>query len=349
MVKTLGEFTPSKAIVFLMPYRNDIWRDNCRPAQDMIIELANAVAPYERVILGVVKEIKEDILSRYKFHKNVELIEMKYNDCWPRDSISNVVFDENNKPFIYSYHFNSYGDGLYRPWDDDDALDEEIAKLFSYPLKQSPLTLEGGNMVSDGEGTLFVVEDALVNDNRNKGLSKEFIEESLKESTGCKQIVWIKYGLDFDETGGHIDNIIAFADSKTMLLSWTDDKNNHHYERVREIQKQLEGITNLKGEKYHVVRVPVAPITYRSEEDCRGIVIKDSSFAREVGDPVLNTYINIIIANGVIVVPKYDIPLDKEAYEVMKKVFPNREIIQIDAKEASLGGGGFHCLSKHIN
>lgn len=349
MVKTLGEFAPHKAVILLLPYRNDIWRDNAKPAQDMIVELANAIAPFERVILGVVKEIKKDVLSRYKFHENIEIKEMKYNDSWPRDSISNVVFDENDKPFIYSYRFNSYGDGLYRPWDDDNALDEEIGKLFSYPLKHSPLTLEGGNMVSDGQGTLFVVEDALANDNRNPNVSKDFIEESLKESTGCSQIIWIKSGLEFDETGGHIDNVIAFADEKTLLLSWTDDKKNHHYKHVREIQKVVKGVTNLKGKKYHIVHVPLAPVTYRSEEDCRGIVVKDSSFAREVGDPVLNTYINIIIANGVVIVPKYDINLDKEALKVMKKVFPKREIIQINAKEASLGGGGFHCLSKHIN
>ena len=50
-----------------------------------------------------------------------------------------------------------------------------------------------------------------------------------------------------------------------------------------------------------------------------------------------------MIANAVI------IEEDKEAYDVIKKVYPGRDIIAMDASEAFLGGGGFHCLTKHIN
>ena len=42
-------------------------------------------------------------------------------------------------------------------------------------------------------------------------------------------------------------------------------------------------------------------------------------------------------------------PEDAEALEVVKRAFPERDIVPFDAKEASLGGGGLHCLTKHIH
>ena len=349
MNKTLGEFDKQKYTMFLLPYRKDIWRCSAKPIQEVIVNLANIVAKYEPVILGVLPSLKGYLLNNFKLDKNIIVLEMLYNDAWPRDSVSNIVFDENNKPFIYSYGFNAYGDHLYYPWDDDEKLDQQLADFFKYPLKKSPITTEGGNMITDGNGTLFVVEDALVNPNRNPGMSKEEVEKNLKESTGCKQIIFIPRGLDFDETGGHVDNLIAFVDSKTMLISWTDDKNNEHYDRVREIEPYLLNARNINGEKYNIIHLPVARITKRNEEDCKGIIALDGSFPREVGDEVLNTYVNILIANGVVIVPKFDLPEDEEAYCIIKEAFKGRDVIQIDGKEASLGSGGFHCLSKHIN
>lgn len=349
MNKILGEFEKQKYTMFLFPYREDVWRRHAKPIQQVIVDLANIVAKYEPVILGVLPRLKDYLLSHFKLDKNVIVVPMDYNDAWPRDSVSNVVFDENNKPFIYSYGFNAYGDHLYYPWDDDERLDEQLADFLGYPLKQSPITTEGGNMVSDGNGTLFVVEDALFNDNRNPNMSKEEIAMHLKESTGCSQIIWIPRGLDYDETGGHIDNILAFKDTHTMLLSWTDDPKNEHYERVREIEKVLLDVKNIKGEKYTIIHLPVPRVTFRNEEDCKDIISEDGSFPRQVGDPVLNTYVNIILANGVVIVPKYDLPEDEQAYLILKEVFKDRDVIQYDGKEASLGGGCFHCLSKHIN
>lgn len=349
MNKLLGEFEKQKYMMFLLPYRDDIWRRNAKPIQETVVTLANAIAKYQPVIFGVLPSLRQYFIENFKLDKNIVVLDMLYNDAWPRDSVSDVVFDENNKPFIYSYGFNSYGDHLYYPWDDDEKLDEQLAKFLNYPIKKSPITTEGGNMIGDGNGTLFVVEDAMVNPNRNPGMSKEEVEKSLKESTGCQQIIWIPRGLDFDETGGHADNILSFVNQNTLLLSWTDDKENEHYDRVREIEPYIKNARNIKGEKYNIIHLPVPKITSRNKEDCEGIVAVDGSFPRKIGDKVLNTYVNIIIANGVVVLPKFGLPEDEEAYRIVKEAFKGREVVQIDGKEASLGGGGFHCLSKHIN
>ena len=336
-----GEYEEQRATIFLFPYRPDIWRNNAKPIQQNIVDMANIVVQYEPVILGVLPELKDYLIKNFNLDTRIELFEVKYNDAWPRDSISSVI--KGDKDYISSVHFNCYGDGLYVPWDDDAKLDEEFSKFFNLPIKQSPLTLEGGNMLPDGNGTLFAVKESILNDNRNPGMSLEEVEKYLKEATCSNKIVWIKRGLYEDETGGHIDNLLVFADKDTLLMSWTDDKTNPQYEIVREVYDVIKDLP------YHIVKVPLPPMHIRTKEESDGIIDEETSFDRNEGHPIMETYINIILANGVVIVPQYGIPLDKEALKVMKEAFPDRDIVPLNGREASLGGGGFHCLSKHIS
>lgn len=343
-----GEYEKQKSTVLLFPFRTDIWRKQCRPICKLIVDLANTIAKYQPVVLGVLPDLIETVRNKYVLSENVTVLSCLYNDCWSRDTVSSVILGE--EPHIMSFGFNAYGDGLYRPWDDDDRLDEEISRYFGYPLKKCDIVLEGGNIMSDGNGTIFLVKDALVNDNRNPGLSTEEAERRLKESTGAKQVVWIPRGLVNDETGGHIDNILAFADKKTVIISWTDDPENPQYEVVREVEEIIKEIRNADGEFYKIVHLPVAPIYYRSAEDSSEITYDKDSFSRSEGLAILETYINFSLVNGAVIVPQFGYDeLDAEAIGVLKNVFPDRDVIPFFSREASLGGGGLHCLTKHIN
>ena len=343
-----GEFEKQKASIILYPYRDDIWRDNCGPIAEMMINLGKAIAEFEPVILGVIPELVETVKAKYDLPANMKIVEMKYNDIWTRDSISAVVRNGNGLE-IPVFGFNAYGERLYKPFDDDDKISEHVAKMFGYKFHRSPLILEGGNLMTDGNQTIFCVEDALLNPNRNPGKTREEIEEILKKETLSKKVIWIPHGVVNDETDGHIDNVIAFADEKTMLLSWTDDVNNEHYEAVHDIYEILKDCTNKDGEKYNIVKLPIPPLYRRTAEDSKGIIEEDGSFARLEGDPILDTYVNFALVNGGVIVPQFGIPMDQEALEIIKKVFPDRKIVPFYSREASLGGGGLHCLTKHIN
>jgi agmatine deiminase len=342
-----GEFEKHRAVIMLFPSRNDVWRDNCRPIRESMVALANVLSGYVPVIMGVLPELMDVAKKEYTFRDGVKLLKMKYNDCWARDSISSVVYGE--KPHIAAFRFNAYGGELYACWDDDERLDAVVAKEFGYPMKRFALTLEGGNMLPDGNGTLFAVKDSILNDNRNPGLSSEEIENVLKEATASSQVIWLERGLDGDETGGHIDNIMAFADPHTMLLSYTDDVNNPHYAITHEIDAQLRRVRDANGEPYRIIHVPIPGFYYRTKEDSDSILDEEGSFPRKEGDVVLETYINFALTNGVVVVPQYGTELDAEALEIIGKAFPDRDILPLSCREATLGGGGFHCLTKHIH
>ena len=348
MSRLPAEFEKQTATVILFPSRDDVWREGCTPIRHMMVALANAIVPYERVIMGVLPSLTE-VLKEYPLDPRVEVIEVKYNDCWSRDTVSSVVINDDGSRHLASFAFNSYGAGLYEPWDDDVVLDTSISKYFGYGLVPCPLILEGGNIAPDGNGTLFAVKSSIVNDNRNPGLSVQEVEALLKEATACQQIVWIENGLLEDETGGHIDNVLAFVSRDTMLLSWTDDESNAQYARVREIEKTIKAARNADGEPYKIIHIPVPDLYYRTSDDSDTIVEAAGSFERKTGDAVLQTYINFAIANGVIVLPQFGLPSDSAAVDVVKAAYPDRTVVPFDAKEASLGGGGLHCLTKHIH
>lgn len=348
MKRLPAEFEKQRAAVLLFPSREDVWRKHCDPIRRMMVDLANVMARYQPVILGVLPELMDIARNNYSYDENVTLVEMKYNDCWSRDTVSSVVLGD--EPHIAAFTFNAYGGELYTPWDDDDRLDYKIGELFGYPVKDCPVVLEGGNFLPDGHGTLFAVKDAIVNDNRNPDLSIEEIEKRIKDATGTEQIIWLPRGLAYDETGGHIDNVMAFADKETVILSWTDDKNDPQYEIVREAEKIIKSARSLEGKEYKIVHLPIPPIYYRTEDDCADIIEADDSFARLVGEPVLDTYVNYAIVNGAIIVPQFNNgELDKMAIDILKNVYRDMDVIPFYSREASLGGGGLHCLTKHIN
>ena len=343
-----GEYELQAATVLLYPYRDDIWRKKCKPIRDMIIKLANTIAEYQKVVLGVLPELIEQLKSEYKLNPDVEIVPMRYNDAWPRDSVSSVLIGGDRK-IIAGFEFNAYGDGLYKPWNDDNTLNEQVANVFGYELKKSVLVLEGGDIAPDGNGTIFAVSDCIVNPNRNPDRTIEEVETELKKFTNSRQIVWIDNGLDYDETGGHVDNVLAFVDSHTIIMSWTDDKDNVHYARTHEIYEQLKAVKDADGNPYEIVKLPVPSLYYRKEDDCDGIVVEEGTYARLENDPVMETYVNFALVNGAVIVPKFGEPTDAEAIKILQEVYKDRDIIPFDSREASLGGGGLHCLTKHIN
>lgn len=76
--------------------------------------------------------------------------------------------------------------------------------------------------------TLLTTEECLLNRNRNPGLSKDQIEQHLRDSLGVEKIIWLPNGLIADEdTNGHIDNFACFSAPGKVLLSWPSVDDDH--------------------------------------------------------------------------------------------------------------------------
>lgn len=116
-------------------------------------------------------------------------------------------------------------DGLYFPWDQDNMIAQKICELERIDTyKAENFVLEGGSFHVDGEGTVITTEMCLLSEGRNPHLSKPEIEDVLKEYLNVEKVIWVKDGIDPDETNGHIDDVACFVKPGEVACIWTDDK-----------------------------------------------------------------------------------------------------------------------------
>jgi agmatine deiminase len=67
---------------------------------------------------------------------------------------------------------------------------------------------------------------------------------------------------------------------------------------------------------------------------------------REDGRRLTASYINFYLANGAIIVPIFEDPMDGTAFHAIQGAFPDRQIVEIDAFDLIYGGGGIHCITQ---
>ncbi len=343
-----GEFEQHAGCWMLWPERPDNWRFGGKPAQMAFVKVAEAISNFEPVTVGVSKEQYDNAVNMLPDH--VRVVEISNNDSWVRDCGPTFVKNDSGEIRGVDWEFNAWGglvDGLYFPWDQDDRVAHkicEIERIKSY--RSHGFVLEGGSIHADGEGTLYTTEECLLSEGRNSQLTKEEIEETLKEYLGLEKIIWLKNGIYNDETNGHVDNILCVVRPGVVMLAWTDDENDPQYEISAENLRILEEATDAKGRKLEIIKLQLPKPVLISEEESGGVDAIEGTLPRQAGDRLAASYVNFYIANGGIVYPMFGDPNDEKARESLQKAFPDRKLIGIPAREILLGGGNIHCITQ---
>jgi agmatine deiminase len=60
------------------------------------------------------------------------------------------------------------------------------------------------------------------------------------------------------------------------------------------------------------------------------------------------SYANFYIANGVVLVPIYDVRYDSEVLDIFGEYFPDRDIIGIPCADLVWGQGSIHCITQQL-
>lgn len=345
-----GEFEPHKGTYILWPERPDNWRNGGKPAQKTFVEVAKAISQFEHVTVGVSDEQYENAVTMLP--DNVEVIEISNNDSWIRDCGATFVKNEDGNMRAVDWHFNAWGglfDGLYFPWDKDDRVAQKMANLeHTDRYRLDDFTLEGGSIHVDGEGTVITTEECLLSQGRNPQLSKQQIEEVLKEYLGAEKVIWLPKGIYLDETNGHVDNIANFVSPGHVLLAWTDDKDDPQYAASKADLDVLENTTDAKGRKIEVTKLYLPKPVKITKEESEGVDAVDGTLPRTEGERLAASYVNYYTANGGIVFPLFGDPNDDKARETLEKCYPNRKVVGVPAREILLGGGNIHCITQQI-
>ena len=345
-----AEFEPHDHCFMVWPERTDTWRLGAKPAQAAFAEVAKVISSSEPVTMLV--SSRQWGHARAVLPPDVRVLEMTTDDAWARDTGPTFVVDASrHERRGVDWVFNAWGgleEGLFFPWASDDLVAAKICDLDGSPRYRPPLVLEGGSVHVDGEGTCLTTAECLLNPNRNPALSKEEIEACLRDYLGVAKVVWLPRGVPFDETGGHVDNLLCYVAPGRVLLTWTEDRADPLREVVYEARRALESTIDGRGRSIEVIPVPTPIVPPVSPEEAAGIDRSLSAKPRSAGDPLPASYINCYLGNSVVVLPVLDPRLDDDAAALVARQLPGRQVIGVPAREVLLGGGGLHCITQQV-
>ena len=333
--------------IILLPYREDTWEDGGIKAFNEFKEIILAISLYEHVYVIKSKNVKYDI-SSISNNKNISIHEIEYDDSWARDNTLIFLRNKEGKLRAVDFGFNAWGglvDGLYNPWDNDDKLGSELAKLLNVEAyNDKKFILEGGSIHSNGKGILLTTEACLLSEGRNKDLKKSEIENHLKESLGMNKVIWLPHGIYNDETNEHVDNMACFLDEKTVLLATTENKDDIQYKWSMEAKKILED-NNLD---VILVNCP-NPYLSLTEAEANSIKLDDNAKPRLKGDRLAGSYVNFYMGKEFIILPKFNVKEDIEAYNILNSFYNGKKKIhQIESRKILVAGGNIHCITMQI-
>ena len=112
----------------------------------------------------------------------------------------------------------------------------------------------------------MVTESCLLSRGRNPELSREAIEQTLKNYLGVSTILWLPCGIYQDETNEHVDNICAFVRPGEAVLAWTDDESDPQYAFSKACLDTLEAARDAKGRRIRVHKLPIPAVPVRVRE-----------------------------------------------------------------------------------
>lgn len=348
-----AEFSPHYGCIMIFPERSDSWQYGGYAARKAFVRVAEAIAKSEKLTVCASSSQYEN--ARRMLPEHIRVVEMSSNDSWARDYAPTFVTNGKESGAEIrgvNWGFNAWGglvDGLYFPWDSDDKMARKLCDLYEKDMyDHGDFILEGGSIHVDGEGTCITTEACLLSPGRNPSLTKEEIEENLREYLGVEKIIWLKNGIYSDETNEHVDNICAFVKPSEVVLAWTDDQSDPQYALSQSCFEILSQSTDARGRPFRIHKLHCPkPVTVTPEE-CEGLDTMDFNPTRTPGERLAASYVNFYIANKAVVMPFFGDPADEPARRLLGELFPEREIIAVPARDILIGGGNIHCITQQI-
>ncbi len=328
------EWAEQSAIQLTWPHVNTDWNYCLDDILHTYECMADAITRHERLIVVApdtvcVKQQLEKRLSKTQM-SNIIFHRCETNDTWARDHAFITLIGKDATSTLLDFCFNGWGEKFRA--DKDNAINRSLYNsgvLKGNYADLNDFVLEGGSIETDGHGTIFTTSSCLLAPHRNQPMTREDIEDRLLSCLHGQRLIWIEHGhLEGDDTDGHIDTLVRTAPDYTLLYIGCDDKNDVHYEELKEMERQLQSLRTPEGDAYRLIKLPMPDAIY------------------EDGERLPATYANFVIINGAVIYPTYNQPdKDEQAKRAIKAAFPDREMIGIDSCTVVRQHGSLHCCT----
>lgn len=345
--------------------------------------------------LNLQNQAENELTTRGIPLENISFHHLSYYEFWVRDTGPIFVITENGEKKVVDFEFNGYGypetyGGLANI---QEKVDVNVANELGLDVIESSVVSEGGDREFNGLGTMIVNESVELQ--RNPGMTKAELEDEFNRVLGVTKVIWLKDWLVEDQnpikgavpgpdgesiafsawgTGGHVDEMARFVDENTILLAEVTEEdallhpiNARNREVLEACYEILSNETDQDGNSFNIIRVPASEPMYTIistnhdyYKDLRTLDFEDGSVLPNTDIDILaaSSYMNFVIANDVVLIPKYweaEDPdsinqKDEEFRDIIQSIYPDKEIVQINPLELNYfsggGGGGMHCITQ---
>ena len=326
-----AEWEPHTATWLSWPRREGIsFPDSFDRVMPALRAMVEALIESEQVCINVSDGAHEaearSVLHRLPMER-ITFYRVPTNEPWCRDH-GPIFLTRKRDPklVVVDWDYNAWGN-KYPPFDLDEVVPTRIAEILRLPVFYPRMVLEGGSIDVNGAGALLTSESCLLNKNRNPNLSRDQIEQRLRDYFGVRDILWLGEGIAGDDTDGHIDDLARFVSERTIVTVVEDNRDDENYDPLRENLARLREM-KIGGRIVDILTLPMPKKIVRE-----GLRLPAS-------------YANFYIANTCVLVPTFADANDEGALSVLRECFADRGVIGVDCRELIWGLGTFHCLTQ---
>ena len=328
-----AEWAQHEATWLGWPHEKSDWPGKFAPVPWLYGDIVRHLSRVERVRIVVENRDAEEAARKILKKSEAEMAAVDFyiaptDRSWVRDTMAIFVHNARGRVEALDWDFNAWA--KYDNYAKDNALPEFAAGQLGVkrhvPMwKKRRVVLEGGSIEVNGAGLMLTTEECLLSDvqARNPGLGRADLEAVFAKYLGITETIWLQDGIVGDDTHGHVDDLARFCDEQTVVVASEREKGEANYELLRENLEILR-----KVEKLRVVTLPMPEPVYFD------------------GQRLPASYANFYIANGIVLVPVFSDACDREALNIVSKLFPARRVVPIYCRDLVLGLGTLHCMTQ---
>ena len=335
-LKLLPEWAAQDAVMLTWPHSQTDWAGFLAEVEQTFYQIATTISRYADLVVVCHDEpLKTRLTSQFAALgiTNAYFQVIANNDSWARDHGPISVIDEHNQLHWLDFQFTGWGDKFSAEL--DNAINQQLVQAEFLNIKAchtQHLVLEGGAIETDGNGSLLVTRNCLLNENRNNNLAADALEQQLKQLFGISQFLWLNHGhLAGDDTDAHIDTLARFTPNQGIVYVGCDDPSDEHFQPLTAMAHELKQLSNVEGQAYTLFALPWPSAKYSPE-----------------GERLPASYANYLILNGAILLPIYGDSQDEKAIAVVRAAYPSYQVHAIDCQALIRQYGSLHCVTMQL-
>lgn len=326
--RLVADFEPQQALVLSIsdwqPHHAPVFRQIVAKTHghvDMLV-LCNSRAQFLMAMSWL--KAMEDRASHLRF------VILELDTIWLRDFGPMFLETEQGSTSILDFYYAGE-----RPR--DESMPQEWARRTNSSLVRVPFTLQGGNLLSNGQH-LAISTSRIFNDNAitfpypTPGMdafyeARKIVFEAFLKNCNLNQFIILEPLQE--EATKHVDMFATFVSPYQVVVASVDSQFDPINAAILDRNARRLQVLAVDGRQLEVRRLPIPPREGRS----------------------WSAFTNIIIANDLVLVPTYNSdpqPLVAQAIQLYQKLLPDHQIKTVDISSFKLLQGELHCLSLNL-